>query len=280
LGRPVRKNPVPPSWVSDEPDEPRPKQRPPGADGPSEPETEEDKALPRNQQSAKSRRKREPRTSFQPGYQEGPVGDKTCGARKEEGSRCSRAAGWGTDHVGYGPCKYHLGSTPTGRKASAYEMAGELMVFYGSPIDTNPIEALLDEVSRTAGHVAWLGQVIGRFNVPLEEEVDKKGGITVRRPAGIPPEVDGWIKMYQSERNQLVRVSKAALDAGVNERLVQIAEHQATKFANAIETILDELGLTASQQMLVPQVVPRVLRSLAASPALLEGVVVDDDVSD
>lgn len=245
---------------------------------PSVEETEEEKALPRNQRTAKARRKREAPTSFQPGFHESPVGDKKCGAQKQDGSRCGLAAGWNTDHVGYGPCAHHMGSTPAGRKAAGYEMGEELMAFYGSPIETSPIEALLDEVSRTAGHVAWLGQRIAQFDVPLTEEVDDNTGkVKVIRPAGMPPEVEGWIRIYQSERTQLIKASKMALDAGVNERLVQIAEHQGAKLADAVETILLRLNLSAAQQALVPQVVPNVLRQLMAGPGYIEGEIVDDD---
>jgi hypothetical protein len=35
-----------------------------------------------------------------------------CGAAKRQGDgTCSRPAGWGTGHPGYGTCKLHLGST-------------------------------------------------------------------------------------------------------------------------------------------------------------------------
>jgi hypothetical protein len=242
-------------------------------DGTEEPEP----TSPRRQdQTAKARRKREPRTSFNPEYQQGPADGKRCGARKQDGGHCTLPAGWNTDHVGYGPCAHHFGATPTGRKAGAIDMAEELSVFYGKPVKTHPIEALLDEVSRTAGHVQWLANLIGTFNVELTEEEDGKGGIRVQKVAGIPPEVEGWIKVYQSERNQLVRVAKACLDAGVNQRLVDIAEAHAEKYANGIEVILDALNLTASQRQLIPQVVPQVLRSLASAPAILEGVMPDE----
>lgn len=277
MGAAVPRKPTLPSWVQQDEDKPSPPMR--GFmpdDTPGEEETEEERALPAPQRSAKARRKREPRTSMHSDYlEESPVGDKKCGARKSDGSRCSLAAGWSTDHVGYGPCKHHMGSTPIGRKAAATEMGEELMAFYGSPIETSPIEALLDEVSRTAGHVAWLGQRISTFDVPLTEAVEEgTGKIKVTRPAGLPPEVDGWIRIYQSERNQLIKASKMALDAGVNERLVQIAEHQGAKLADAVERILDMLELTAQQRALVPTIVPSVLRQLMAGPVTVQGEVI------
>lgn len=220
-----------------------------------------------------ARRKREKPTNRNPAYGPSPSGDKRCGGRKKDGNTCTLVAGYGTNHVGYGKCKHHLGSTPAVRTAAAKEMATELMTFYGSPIDTNPIEALLDEVSRTAGHVDWLAKRIAQFNVPLTlEQIDPETKASTVMTAGIPPEVEGWLRIYLSERQQLVRTAKAALDAGVNERLVQIAEHQGAKLADAVETILLALKLNAAQQALVPQVVPSVLRQLTAgTPLFVEG---------
>ena len=256
------------------------RRKPPGKQPPPWVSAGEDVSVerPEGVRSAKEvRRKREPRgNSRNAEYHEGPAGDKKCGAKKDDYSICGLAAGWGTDHPGYGPCKYHLGSTPMGRKAGAEEMAEELMVFYGSPVDTNPIEALLDEVSRTAGHVAWLAQRIAQFDVPINlTEVDEHGKPQVK-VAGLPPEVEGWLRVYMSERGQLVRVSKAALDAGVNERLVRIAEYQGEKLADAVETILKRLGLTAAQQALVPTVVPNVLRQLTSGAPIVEGTFEDE----
>jgi hypothetical protein len=247
-------------------------------DTPSEDESDEEKARPLAERSAKARRKREPRTTSNAEYLESPAGDKKCGAKKADGTRCGLAAGWNTDHVGYGPCAYHMGSTPAGRKTAATEMAEELQVFYGLPVDTNPVEALLDEVSRTAGHVLWLGQVIASFDVDLTEiEVDQKTGKTIKKPAGLSPEIEGWLRQYLSERAHLVRTSKAALDAGVNQRLVDIAEAQAERLADGVEAILNRLGLSSEQRALVPQVVPQVLRQLSGgSLKPLEGVLEDD----
>jgi hypothetical protein len=152
------------------------------------------------------------------------------------------------------------------------------MVFYGKPLDTNPIDALLDEVRRTAGHVAWIGAQIARMRMPevtgKETEVDGRKILAVNQP--LPPEIEGWIKLYQSERAQLVRASKAALDAGVNERLVQIAEHQGDKLADAVEVILKALNLTPAQQALVPDIVPNALRQLTSGQPILEGVLVEE----
>lgn len=229
--------------MRDEPDEPAPK-------------------------SAKARRRQPERRATNPEYSDPtqtPANGRQCGAKKNKGTDiCTLPAGWGTEHIGYGPCKHHMGATPAGRKSAALERGEELMVFYGTPIDTNPIDALLDEVKTTAGHKAWLAAEIAKVDIEL---VSAKGKIT-----GLTPELDGLLRLYQWEREHLVRTSRHCLDAGLNERLVRIAEHQGEKMATAIDEILAGLNLTAAQKALIPDLVPRVLRGLVGGqPRLIEG---------
>lgn len=216
---------------------------------------------------AKARRRRPEVRTTNAEYAEGSRTDgKVCGAKKNKGvNTCSLPAGFGTDHLGFGPCKHHMGSTATGRKSAAIERGEELMVFYGKPLDTDPIQALLDEVRTTAGHKAWLAAEIAKVDVKL---VSEKG-----RVEGLPAEVEGLLRLYQWERDHLVKTAKTCLDAGINQRLLEIAEHQGAKLADAVDTILAGLQLTAAQMALVPQIVPNVLRGLVGSqPRLIEGV--------
>jgi len=44
-----------------------------------------------------------------------PVGEH-CEAKKKQGDgTCTKPAGWGTDHVGFGNCKLHGGASPNGK---------------------------------------------------------------------------------------------------------------------------------------------------------------------
>lgn len=184
-----------------------------------------------------------------------------CGANKANGFPCKMPAGYRTPHLGWGRCLHHGGCTTSGRKAASTEQGRSLIAFYGSPIDTNPIDALLDEVRRTAGHVAWSGQKIAQWRETVTEE-----GVM---PLGLRE----MVTLYQTERKHLVFVSKAALDAGISERLVRIAEHQGMRLADSIEQILLALNLTPEQRELIPLVVPPILRNLSG-PILIEGEVV------
>lgn len=42
-----------------------------------------------------------------------------CEAKNRAGNPCRRPAGWGTDHAGFGHCKLHGGSNPSGKKYAA-----------------------------------------------------------------------------------------------------------------------------------------------------------------
>lgn len=35
-----------------------------------------------------------------------------CDVPRSDGRKCTKTAGWGTDHVGFGPCDFHDGATP------------------------------------------------------------------------------------------------------------------------------------------------------------------------
>lgn len=93
----------------------------------------------------------------------------TCGAQlrdTEKGERCSRPRGYGTDHVGYGYCRRHAGSTANGRKHAALERARAEVArvkregFYGVRVAVDPEQALLEEMQRSAGAVRWLEAAI------------------------------------------------------------------------------------------------------------------------
>lgn len=176
---------------------------------------------------------------------------KICGANKPHGGVCGLAAGYRTDHPGYGACVHHLGRTAAVTLGANRQLARDLgnsFITEDSP-DVDPITALLGEVSRTAGHVAWLGQKIGLWTMDVQEE--------------IPIYQQQWLQVYNTERTHLSRVSEAAIKAGVAQRQVAIAEQQGGMLADAISSILDALNLSIEQRNLVPEVVPRVLYAIA-----------------
>lgn len=151
---------------------------------------------------------------------------------------CTKIAGWGTKHVHVGRCKFHGGNTP-GWDVKAQKIQAELDIEqYGLSREVDPHTALLEELYRTAGHVAWLHERVAELDTNrMHGPVGGSGG-------GIPehkPHI--WVTMYKDERTHLTRVAKTCVDAGIEERRIQIAEEQGELIARAINGILKELGV-------------------------------------
>lgn len=193
-----------------------------------------------------------------------------CGAKKHQGEgTCTQVAGWGTTHVGEGPCKLHGGSTWSVSKGSHLRLVEKRiqaqMATYGVPLEVSPTDALLSVVHRTAGHVKWLADCIAE----LDPEVltwgvtqVKTGGHDGGTTEAAEPHV--LLKLYQQERDRLIKASAEAIRCGIEERRVKLAEAQGALVAQAVRAILGDLHLTAEQQAMVSEVVPRRLRELAA----------------
>lgn len=182
-----------------------------------------------------------------------------CGAKKSDGSgnTCQQPAGFGTDHKGVGKCKYHGGNSPSGKLAAAREEVRRGTAFYGEPVDVTPSEALLGEVRRTAGHVAFLEARVRE--AVLEEEEATNGA---KEASSVHARVQALRELYAHERKHLTAVCQVTLHAGVEERQVRVAEKWGGELANVLGAILEDLKLTKEQRDRAPDVVGRHLRVL------------------
>ena len=183
---------------------------------------------------------------------------RTCNGSRKDGSPCQGPAVTGSDR-----CRMHLG-----RKAEdviTEAKVRDLTATYGLPVETTPEQAILDEVQRTAGHVAWLQEQVRAltkgelvWGMTKAKEGGHDGGITEE---AVP---NAFLRLYQEERKHLVTVCAAALRAGIEERRVKLAEQQGALVAQVIRAILGDLKLTSEQREMIPEVVPRHLRALAS----------------
>jgi hypothetical protein len=205
-----------------------------------------------------------------------PDGKPRCwGRSKKTGNQCGRPANAG-QHV----CRFHGGNTPQAlakaQERLTEQKARTIVETYGRKINTTATEALLEEVQWTAGHVAWLRERVQEIESSAAVEgTDREHplvwGVTREKIGGedrgtteeAAPNV--WLRLYQQERDHLVKVCSAAIKAGIEERRIQLAEQQGALVAQAIRAILGDLQLTPEQQARVPEVVPRHLRALASA---------------
>jgi hypothetical protein len=137
---------------------------------------------------------------------------------------------------------------------------------YGLPREVDPADALLEEVHRTAGHVAWLQVKVGDLDEQdlvwgTVQEVDRSSGEFGGTDTTQAAKPNVWLELYRAERRHLAEVCKTALAAGVAERQVRLAEQQGALIATVIGRILDDLDLSAEQRGMVAEVVPRHLRA-------------------
>jgi hypothetical protein len=79
-----------------------------------------------------------------------------------------------------------------------------------------------------------------------------------------PKKAEALTRLYGEERDRVARVAKAALDAGVAERQVALAERYGSAIAVVLRAIFSdpELGLTRAQQRLLPTVLSRHLNAV------------------
>lgn len=200
----------------------------------------------------------------------GRDGWRPCKATLTSGERHCKAPAMKDQDV----CRVHGGSSPQARRkverVQAEARARKIMESYGQKADTNPVDALLDEVRWTAGHVAWLRERVQEIEQKalvwgVTERVDKQAtefaGVDTTEAAV----ANAWLVLYQKERAHLVAVCKAAITAGIDERRVRLAERQGDLIVQVLQGILGELNLSAAQAALVPEVAERHLRLVASN---------------
>ena len=149
----------------------------------------------------------------------------------------------------------------------------------------DPAETLLRLVSQSARRADWLAS---RLAEQTEEYTSKgDGGLTFDgippglralighkydldkdgNPVAVEEAIRGLAQLEAQERDRLARFCKLAIDAGIAERQVRIAEAQGALLAGVLQRVLAALDLSPAQQRLVAEVAPRELRALGAGAA-------------
>ena len=172
----------------------------------------------------------------------GPV----CGYKKRDGSgHCQQKAGHGTTHLGIGRCSSHEASHTVKKSA----IRKEAIQFMGAPKTINPFEAIIWCIRITAGEVEWLSQQIAR--------IDDEDQWIEHTPLGKQMHV--MQRTRADAQDRLVRYSRDAIQLGLAERAIRLAETYGQQIARLLEGIGAELGLTTAQKKEWPKIVRRQL---------------------
>jgi hypothetical protein len=193
-----------------------------------------------------------------------------CLAHNKAGDPCGKRAINGAD-----VCPDHGARAP--QVAAAAERRVELgraeraVVTYGLPRNIDPFDALREEIARTAGHVAWLAEIVSELEQDVLvwgktlEEAGKGTGQKEGNTAKIRNEasVNIWLTLYDQERKHLVLVCRTAIQCGLAKREVEILESQGRLIADMFRSIFDdpELGLDDGTKRRMREIASRHLRA-------------------
>jgi hypothetical protein len=106
----------------------------------------------------------------------------------------------------------------------------------GVAVRIDPEQALIEQVWESAGNVAFLR---ARVQALTEVARPSRWGKT---------EAHVFVRMYDAERDRLARICKLALDAGIAERAITLAEQQADAMVTVVNRVLDALELSGEQR--------------------------------
>jgi len=119
-------------------------------------------------------------------------------------------------------------------------------------LQVSPWDALLLSTRLAAGRVAWVDRQLVEAT---RADDGGAGSVAVGR----------WLKESRLERTLLARTAKAAVDAGVAERLVRQVELEGRLVAEVLGRTLDALELTAEQRQVAFAVAHRELLQLESA---------------
>lgn len=142
--------------------------------------------------------------------------------------------------------------------------------FMGSPKDIDPHEALLYAVRSAAGEVAYCDAQISRlyddelFERPLRETHVRlpSGNMELVEEKRDPEVISRWVDLRDTAVDRMARFAKMAIDAGIDERRVAVAEKVADVLAPLLANLAEDLDLTPKQRARLPEVLGSRLRQL------------------
>lgn len=166
-----------------------------------------------------------------------------CAAKTRVGGRCQHPAGYGTEHIGYGTCKWHGGNSPSHKVKAQRQMVADSARTLGLPIDVDPVQAIVAELARGYGAIQWLQDQVGQIDPATLHE----------------PWPRAMLRQLNEERDRNTRVATEAIRLGLEARSVTVAERQGSLMADMVRVALGapELGLSAAQQKLALSLIAR-----------------------
>lgn len=216
------------------------------------------------------------------------TGSRCCSATTRAGHRCRKPP-----IAGGTVCRSHGGAAPQVQVAAkmraaeqeAHREAARMVARDG--VDVDPITHLLDSLHRAAALVEVWGQMAAaiddraeleaeqlrgtlsyredkRLSSPYELEVSSHDRMLVLDRHG-QASVHPYVVQYERALDRRAKFAKLAIDAGIAERQVRIAEKQGQQIAQAITHVFEKLGIEITPA--VSETIGEELRKLIEPPA-------------
>jgi hypothetical protein len=193
---------------------------------------------------------------------------------------CSKTAGYGTTHVGYGNCKFHGGSTPNGETAGERLMIkkeSEAIVVQERQLPRTigerlslpgPIAPPEVEVMRLAGEMKEWTSI-------LRQEMSDLLSLDITDAAGIE-HARAKVELYERAIDRYSELIQFMIKIGVRERVVAIQEQQGQALASLVLSLITnpQLNLSAIQIELARTLFSERARAMGSrlSPDWAEGL--------
>lgn len=180
-----------------------------------------------------------------------PIHDsKYCGGKKRQGTgNCTRPAGWGTDHPGFGRCKLHGGCAPSSNVAAAREQAQDAVMRLGF----QPVADPLAQLASVAGELVAVKD-------RLREHVERLTQIRTLSAEGTE-QVRAELSAYQQALRDTVGVLATMARLNIGERMAKVSEAQLELMEKAFRVALEDAGLGLEEQDRAARVFTRHLRA-------------------
>lgn len=233
-----------------------------------------------------------------------------CKARNRAGKRCGNKAMRGQEvchrHGGKSPQALAAAERRLEREAAERRARRLVEGRLGGEVDIDPMSALMAMVRESAANVEVWRDIVadlaprgraGNLTGAVAEVSESGGRVVVVAPeraaaaasgddAGAAPAGGSlWgpdhlgdnrphiaVTLYGEERDRLVRVSKAAIDAGAAEAMVRVNQGIGALIAGLIDGLLGDpaLGLDPDRRRLGREIAARRLAALEDSPDIIE----------
>ena len=154
---------------------------------------------------------------------------------------CVQTAGYGTDHVGAGTCKYHLGATANHVKSAVREkMRGELALLSTRLGEAEPIGP--PEIE------AWiLASKMKEWTLVLEEKLDELNGVLETTDKAGVEHARALIEVVERAWERFQSALEFMMKYDLRKRVIELEEHQASLVGAAFMAIILSQDLRLSE---------------------------------